>query len=308
MSRALRFSAVLLPAIFLTACDEIDFGDHWDRYKEDFHYSYDLPPGGRLSVENVNGPVEISTWERNTVEINGTKHANSQQGLRDTKIDVVPSTNSVSVRTIPPSGWRHGVGARYSIRVPRRVDLDRIVSSNGSIRIEDIEGRANLKTSNGSVRCARSKGELDVVTSNGGIDVQHTGSARLHTSNGSIRAEVDKGAFEATTSNSSITARLTDPDQAQPIRAESSNGHIDLTTNSVREVRAGTSNSSITLRVPSNTNARLRAHTSNSSITTDFDVTVHGHVSKNSMDGNIGSGGPVLDLSTSNGSIKVLKY
>ena len=39
----------------------------------------------------------------------------------------------------------------------------------------------------------------------------------------------------------------------------------------------------------------------------DFDVQVQGQISKHSLEGTIGSGGPVLDLSTSNGSIHLEK-
>ncbi len=304
--RAVRVSAMLLPVLWLTACDEIDFDGNWDRYKEDFHYSYALQPGGRLSVENQNGSIEISSWDKDTVDITGTKHASSQQGLQNTKIDVTPSAGSISVRTIPSAGYR-SIGARYVIRVPKRVQLDRIISSNGSIRVDNVEGMLNLKTSNGTVRTSQTRGDLEVTTSNGGIEMQHVGNARVHTTNGGIRGDVEKGYFDAGTSNGPINVRLTDPDATQPVRASSSNGHIELTLNTIREIRASSSNSSITVHLPANPNARLRAHTSNSSITTDFDVTVHGQQSKSNLEGNIGSGGPLIDLSSSNGSIKVLR-
>jgi DUF4097 and DUF4098 domain-containing protein YvlB len=292
----------------MTACEEMDFGGPFDRYKEDFHQTFALPAGGRLSIESLNGSIEISGWDKDSVEINGTKYAGSPQALSDLKIDMQSTSNSVAVRAIPPSGWHGSMGARFVVHVPRRVELDRITSSNGAIRVEDVEGTLRLKTSNGSLRAARTKGDLDAQTSNSSVELAHTGNARIHTSNGSIRVDLTRGSLDATTSNSAITARLVDPDPNQPIRVESSNGHIDLTTNAVRDIRAGTSNSSITVHLPASVNAKVRAHTSNSSITTDFDVSVRGGVvSKHNLEGTIGSGGPVLDLSTSNGSIKILK-
>ena len=306
MGRALRCAAMGVPLLFLAACDEFDFGN-FDRYKEDFHYTYPLAAGGRLSLENLNGSVEISGWEKDSVEINGTKFANSEQTLKETKIDVSSSPNVVQVRTIPAFGPR-GAGARYSIRVPHRVQLDRIVSSNGGIRIEDIEGTVNLRTSNGTIRIWRINGSLEARTSNGSIEATgQTGNAVTHTSNGSVRIEMSKGALEAGTSNGSITARLTQPDAQLPVRLESSNGHIDLTLDAVREVRANTSNSSITVHLPDGANARVRARTSNSSITTEFDVLTRGMIGKHSLDGTLGTGGPLIDLSTSNSSIKILK-
>lgn len=306
MRLALRSAAVVAPLFFLAACDEFSFGD-FERYKEDFHYNYPLTSGGRMSLENFNGSIEISTWEKDSVEINGTKYANSEQAVHDIKIDVSSSPSVLQVRTVPAFGTRNA-GARYTIRVPHRVQLDRIVSSNGSIKVEDIDGMVNARSSNGTIRVWRINGPLDAQTSNGSIEASgQTGNATLRTSNGSVRVEIAKGGLAATTSNGSITARLTQPDTTQPVRIESSNGHIDLSMDAVRDVHATTSNSSIVVHIPDNAGARVRARTSNSSITTDFDVLTRGMMSKHSLEGTLGSGGPLIDLSTSNGSIKLLK-
>jgi DUF4097 and DUF4098 domain-containing protein YvlB len=146
-----------------------------------------------------------------------------------------------------------------------------------------------------------------VETSNGGVELNaHNGPAVVYTSNGQIRADEVRGAFEARTSNGSINATLKDPEPGKPVKLESSNGSITIALETLRgDVRATTSNSSITLKVPPSINAQLKARTSNSSIHTDFDVNVRGTISKNSIDGTIGSGGPVIDLTTSNGSIRV---
>lgn len=292
----------------LAACDEFDIGGFSDRYREDFHFSYPLNAGGSLQIDNANGSVEIVGWDKNTIEIDGTKYAGSEDRLKEIKIDVVPSPSSVSIRTIPPVPRMGNFGARYVIHVPRKVELQNIVSSNGAIRVETIEGHTRLKTSNGGIRAFALVGTLDARTSNGSIDLSDvTGDTSVHTSNGGIKADVKKGNFEASTTNGSITARLLETD-SRPVRLESSNGHIDLTMDAAREVHADTSNSSIVVRMPSSAGATVRAHTSNAPITTDFDVSVHGGLlSKHRLEGNIGSGGPLLDLGTSNGSIKILR-
>lgn len=304
--------AVILPllAIFLAGCDDFDLGNigSSDRYREDFHYSYPLSAGGSLRLENFNGSVEISGWDKNTVDIDGTKYANTEYRLREMKIDIVPSSSSINVRTLPPIDHRGNSGARYTIHVPRKTELSSIVSSNGKITVESIEGASHLRTSNGSVHASSLVGPLEVQTSNGTVEVRDiVGDTTLRSSNGTIRADVRKGRFGATTSNGSITVRLMEAD-SNPVRLESSNGHIELTMDAVREVKASTSNSSITVRLPGSANATLDAHTSNSSITCDFDVSVHGGmISKHRLEGTIGKGGPMLDLGTSNGSIKLLR-
>ena len=67
------------------------------------------------------------------------------------------------------------MGAKYFIRVPRQVQLERINSSNGQIRVEDIQGNAHLETSNGGIRLRQFEGRLDARTSNGPVEADSIG-------------------------------------------------------------------------------------------------------------------------------------
>jgi DUF4097 and DUF4098 domain-containing protein YvlB len=312
----MRTVARLLPVVgaslLLGGCLYVgDFEDS-DAYREDFHSTHALEPGGTVSVETFNGSIELRGWEQNSVEVSGTKSASSKGALDALKIDVTDTPGSVRIRAVRPPDFYRNVGVRFYIRVPHKALLDLISTSNGKIQVEDLEGRARLHTSNGGVRLTRVKGEVEARTSNGTIEAEDIdGNVSLHTSNGAIRAETRHGSFEATTSNGSITARLNDPAAAWPVRAETSNGHIDLTLDAkeLPEVRASTNNSSILLRLPAAASARVRAETSHSSITSDFDGLRSGDDRRrhSELHGTIGSGGPLIDLSSSNGSIKILK-
>ncbi len=310
----MRTCARLLPlaaALLLVGCIDIgDFGDS-EAFKEDFHSTYPLT-GGSVSVETFNGSIELMGWEQNSVEVNATKYASTKSALDSIKIDVNASTGSVRVRAVRPSDMYRHVGTRFTLRVPRKTFLELISTSNGHVRVEDVDGRARLRTSNGAIRISRIKGEVDARTSNGTIETDGLeGNASLHTSNGSIRAEATHGSFEAGTSNGSINVRLIDPATNWPVRVESSNGRIELTLQAKQlpEVRASTSNSSITLRLPAFANARVRAHTSHSSVSSEFEDLHYDESRRNKseMNGTIGSGGSLIDLSSSNGSIKILK-
>ena len=307
----MRIFLIVMCCLGLAGCDDFDFdnGGGNGRYRQDFHFSYPLSASGSVQLENSNGSVEISGWDKNTVEIEGTKYANTEERLAQMKIDVISSANSVSIRTVPPLDRHGNFGARYVIHVPRQAELASISSSNGAIREDGVEGNSHLKTSNGSVHASQIQGLLDVQTSNGSVEVSDvTGDTTLRTSNGSIRAEIRKGRFEARTSNGGIDVRLREAD-SKPIRLASSNGHIDLTMDAAREVHADTSNSSITVRMPSSAGVNLRAHTSGSAIASDFEVSVHGgNFSKSRLEGAIGSGGPLVDLTTTNGRIRLMKF
>lgn len=302
---------VAAAALLLTGCDFESFGNS-DRFKEDFHYSYEFKPGGSLSVENMNGRVEVSAWGRDAVEINGTKYAASQELLNAMKVDVVVSGNAIRVRTVRPSGHRGNMGAHYTIRVPARIELERINSSNGGIRVEGIEGRARLITSNGEVSALRFKGDLEAKTSNSSVTLtDFNGGAVVATSNGSINADRVVGFFDASTSNARIQAHVTAVDPRRPVKLVTSNGPVALTLDSFKgnEIHASTSNAGVTLRLPSSAAAEIRASTSNSSISSDFDVMTKAgeKKSKTRLEGAIGGGGPLIQVSTSNGPIRIEK-
>ena len=307
----MRRKALLLLApalLFAVGCDIEDF-DSSDHYNADFHYG-PYKSVTRLTVENFNGSIELSGWDQDSVEISGVKHAGTKEMLDNLKIDVVNAGNSVQIRTVRPSERRGNMGAKYVIKVPRKIELERISSSNGSVRVTDIEGPARLRTSNGGIHATNLKGSLDAQTSNGGVEVLDLeGAAVLKTSNGRVHAEGVRGTLEAETSNGGINVHLTNAESGRPVKLETSNGSIDLTVDKTtqNDVHASTSNGGITVHMPPSIGARVQAHTSNGSISSDFEVQVKGQISKHSLDGTIGSGGPLLDLSTSNASIHLVK-
>jgi Toastrack DUF4097 len=273
--RTIFFTTVLGFSFLLSGCDLEEF-ESSDRYQTDFHYTYPLKDGGSLSVENFNGAVEITGWNQNTVEISGSKYASTEQ-LRDSiKIDVNHSDSAITIRAIHPFESHGNMGARFVIKVPRKTELDRIISSNGHIEVHDVSGKVSLRTSNGRINAVGVDGSLDASTSNGHITVEETAGGK------------------------------------SPIHLRTSNGPIDVRTDQplLGELHASTSNGSITVKLPAATAARIRASTSNSGITSDFDVTGQARMDKHHLEGTLNNArgdAPLIDLSTSNGHIRVTK-
>jgi len=280
------------------------------RHKEDFEHTYPFSSGGRLSVESFNGSIDVIGWDREEVLVEGTKYASSEELLAALKVDIVATEDFIQVRTVRPSGRRGNMGAKYIIHAPRRIELDRLTSSNGSIKVDDAEGTARLKTSNGRIEVARFSGSVEARTSNGGISLGDTeGDAILETSNGSIKAEHVGGSVNARTSNGRINLGVFGDGGGKPIKARSSNGSVTVTLERqpTSDIEISTSNSNITLRAPAALAASLEASTSNSSIKTDFDVTIQGTQRKSRLNGSINGGGPRIELDTSNGGIRIEK-
>ena len=305
-----RYLSVLFAAPFLavlTGCDFEEMAAAMNE-KEEFHMSKPLKAGGHFRMENYNGSVEISGWEKDEVDIAGTKYASTKSQLAEIKIDVQTMADGLQIRTIPPVQRRGNSGAKYVIRVPRRLLLDQVNTSNGTIRIENVEGAAHVRTSNGGVRTRSLKGEIDVITSNGTIEISDSyGPVQLATTNGNIKADNVHGTFQGRTSNGNIEARLFEVPAGSPVKANTSNGRVDLTLDVLKtDIRAATSNGSISVHLPANLNARINATTSNSTVSSDFEVK-SGSSTKRHLDGVVGTGGPAIELNTSNGDIRLRK-
>jgi hypothetical protein len=75
--RDILFLAAL--AAVLSGCDLDEIGSFGNAhaYEKDFHHSYPLKSGGRLSLESFNGPVEIGGWDQDKVEIDAVQYASS---------------------------------------------------------------------------------------------------------------------------------------------------------------------------------------------------------------------------------------
>lgn len=128
----------------------------------------------------------------------------------------------------------------------------------------------------------------------------------LDASNGSVAVTGVRGNIDAETANGSI--RLTD--LGGRVRARTSNGSTHVQVSGARWNGEGlsviTSNGSARLDLPQNFNAELVVSTNNGGINIDFPVTVQGRLGR-SVETTLGTGGPTLEVRTSNGSVRVTK-
>jgi DUF4097 and DUF4098 domain-containing protein YvlB len=299
-------TALLAGALVLTGCD-VDIDDLGGaREEEPFHHSFDFKPGSRLLLENYNGSVEISAWNQPKIEIDGARFANTRERLEQVRVDISRGAESIAIRTVPPPDRSGNSGARFTIRVPEEVVLELIKSTNGSVRVNGTRGAAVLRTTNGAVRVASVSGNVNASSTNGSIEcLSVKGAVDVRTTNGRVKIESVEGPIDASTTNGSISAEMTRSTDDRKLRFSTTNGSISLRLPAGlrNDIRASTSNGAIDVNLPASAAFHVNARTNGASIRSEFDV--KGDISKKSIEGVVGSGGPLLDLSTSNGSISL---
>lgn len=192
-------------------------GEPGEELREEFHQNYPLSLTGRVSLENINGDVQIKVWDRAAVQVDAVKKAYRKDRLAEATIDVNATDENVRIKTEYPDGpqnFRGGNGrydnpatVDYTLTVPRRAVLESIELINGSIDIDGVEGNVKASSINGRLNA---RGLL--------------GEARLSTINGSLNASFNQ------------------LDETKPISLGSVNGNVTLVipSNSNASVRAGT--------------------------------------------------------------------
>ncbi len=309
MRKSLLFASVA-GLLVLAGCDWVDPSE-WgamQRFKEPYSTTEKLSSGGRVMLETFNGPIEIRGWDREEVSLEIVKYASRQEVLDQMDIDVAADGNSLRVRVRRPQS-NCNCGASITARVPRKIILEEARTSNGSVTLEALEGSGKVTTSNGKVQAWDVKGEWAARTSNGAVELDKvSGAMTARTSNGRIRLSGLRGSADVETSNGPIDAEIAEPQEGAGQVFRSSNGSISVKLDrwSRNPLRITTSNASITLALPEGVNADVRASTSNGRVSSDYEVAAR-DFRKNRLEGRLGAGGERIELTSSNGSIRIVR-
>jgi DUF4097 and DUF4098 domain-containing protein YvlB len=193
--------------------------DHRGAFNEEFHQTYTLTADGRVELDNLNGAVHISTWDRNEVKVDAVKYADSKDRLDEARIEVDSQPNSISIRTKYPDhdhtfNWgshNNPAGVEYMVTVPRAARLDEIKLINGSLDITGASGEVHASCINGRLDAHNLSGRAELSTVNGQLEAKFdqlsASPVELKSVNGSIRLTIpsdSKAQIEANTVSGSV--------------------------------------------------------------------------------------------------------
>lgn len=152
-----------------------------EKVQEEFHQTYQLAPQGRVQVENINGSVRITGWDRNEVKVDAVKSAYTRERLAEAEIIVEASAASIRIYTKYPDrnmtfnneeGRRlnNPASVEYTLFVPRAARLDSAEVINGGLSIDGLSGDVMASSINGNVTARGLMGEAKLSTVNGNLD------------------------------------------------------------------------------------------------------------------------------------------
>ena len=232
----------------------------------DFQWRGELDRGEVIEVRGVKGDIEAMASDDGAVHVEAYRHGRRDDPL-DVRIEVVEHDDGVTICAVYPTP-----------RGDRRQNECRPGGGRNNVERNDVEVdflvrvpsgvRFHGHTVNGELEARGIEADVRASTVNGDVEVRTSGFAEASTVNGSITAILGSSRFED-------------------------------------DVEFETVNGSITIEMPAGLHADFEASTVNGSIDSDFPILVTGKVTRRSLRGRIGDGGPELRLSTVNGSIRL---
>jgi len=293
--------------------------------------TFDVKPGGRLTIRADRGTITVKTAPTDKVEIEVTREPGSRAAsdiLERHHVTIALDGADVNVKAEMDKGkssfWRgNDLRVRYNVTVPAKYNVN-LKTSGGSISVQDLEGEAKSETSGGGLKFGKIDGpvfgrtsggsieltactrDVDVQTSGGGIHVgDTTGNVMARTSGGSIHIGKTKGSVTAETSGGGIDVN----GATGMLNAHTSGGsiHATLSDQPTGECTLETSGGGIEVKVAEKIAVDLDAHTSGGHVNSEIPVLVQGDMKPNHLRTKLNGGGPKLTLGTSGGSIKIRK-
>jgi hypothetical protein len=238
------FFFVLLATVSAVPCFAIS---------KEFNQTYPLQPGGSFELQNVNGTVDVQTWDRDEVEVRAVKTAKHKESdLELVSIDVDAKPDAVSVTTRYPQNEGVEVAVEYVVHVPHCAHVEHLGTVNGTLRVAGVEVVEDLRTVNGNIEVYESGG-----------------SVHAHSTNGNVHLEL--------------------------LRVQDKNGAV-----------AETTNGSVLLAVPADTQANLEVRCLNGNFSSELPVALQSTQRPRETRGKLGRGGAPIRLHTVNGGIRVV--
>lgn len=227
---------------------------------------YDLGAGGSVSVSNVNGAVTVQGWDGDEVRVEAVKKVKA--GSRDSAEE--------AMRRLEVRIDHRGDRLEIDTKLPKKSDglFDWMFGNHSNANVTytvSVPRRTDVEvdTVNGKVRIRGVAGRVEAGTTNGGIDMEDV-----------------RGSVKAATTNGGIDVELTEVTAGQGMRFSTTNGGIHLT-------------------LPRDARVSVDADTTNGGINLDDLSADIRSQSRRHLRADVNGGGPEIELSTTNGGIRI---
>lgn len=279
-----------------------------------------------LDVQTGSGDITLRTGDSTKVEIHAKIHGSGwgdvEQRIHEIESNppVEQSGNTIRIGHIENRDWKHNISISYELIVPSQTKL-RSESGSGDQRADGISGPADMNSGSGSLRVKNIGGEVRARTGSGDIELETIrGDAHASAGSGTIRAIGIGGGLIASSGSGDVKLEQSAPGDVEistgsgDVEMKSIKGGAKVTTGSGSIIAQGdptgdwrlhSGSGSVSVDFPPQAAFNVVARTSSGNIETAHEIAVQGKISPRELQGKVGAGGPLVELSTSSGSIEI---
>ncbi|MEJ7615816.1 MAG: DUF4097 family beta strand repeat-containing protein [Pyrinomonadaceae bacterium] len=239
---------------------------------QDFQKSYQVGPDGTLSVKNASGNITITGSDGSAIIVNAYKEGRDRDRV---EIEDLSSGNNVDVRAKYPERCSNDCNAsvRFDVQVPRqtRINIDKVSTASGDIKVNAVQGRVHLSTASGDVQVRDVVGSVNASSASGDVEVFNvSGAVSAQTASGDVRVEI---------------ARL---EGSESMKFSTASGDVHV-------------------RMPSNLEADVEMSTVSGKVETDFPIEVkeQRYGPGSNARGRIGNASRSLRMSSASGNVSL---
>lgn len=299
MAPTLRVPAGVALIVTMAAGCNVQLDSHAFIERDEKRFPAGAAPA--ITLATFDGSIQVRPWDRPEVLIEIEKRGSDKAAVDKIQVVSESKDNQISLDVRKPSseqefigiGLHHSTSARLTASVPRGSRLT-VTTRDGSIAVERIDGRLELRTDDGSVRVSEAAGDLTIVTRDGSITLDRiAGRIDARSGDGSINVSGTPPSLRLETKEGSVVVRV----------------ERDTVMSADWSVRTG--DGSVVLEVPEGFGAELDAETADGSVRSELTVAGAENLDSRNREerrrlrGKIGAGGKVLKLRTGDGSIRL---
>jgi hypothetical protein len=289
--RATVAGAMLAPLALGACVVKVDSNDF--RAREEKRFEVSGAPD--INLTTFDGPIDVRGWDRDEVFVEVEKRGREKDAVEQIEVVSDQKGNRITLEARQPGGKKYAFGmltsmsrsAKLIASVPRGSNIV-LRSGDGSISIEQVKGRIELRTSDGSITGLDLSGDLLARTDDGGVRLNSVdGRCDVLTGDGSISLDGRFDFVRARTNDGSVTVKVL------PGSKVSENWSL----------MTGDGNAIVYL--PDGLSADLDAESSHGHTRVDqaLRINTDGESSKTMLRGRIGEGGGNLRIRTVDGHI-----
>ena len=170
--------------------------------RDEIRKSYELAPGARVELSDINGAISIETSDTKTANVYIVRTGGSQEVLNRRKMSVEADANGLRIRGEKADvGFFSGLfgsspSERVTLKLPRQISL-LTKGVNGSLIVGDLDGSVEIHGINGRVQIGGTSGSAEFKGINGNIVVGlkqlNGGGVSIGGVNGSIELRLNEG-------------------------------------------------------------------------------------------------------------------